>query len=88
MRIRELILRTPKKYLHLKIINLIKYAVFRKLIYRKFEYFKLPYMPLTMDVEPTTGCNFRCTMCDVASPNWVTKNMKIETTNKTIENRD
>jgi len=85
MRIRELIRRIPKKYLHLKIINLIKYALFRKLIYRKFKYFKLPYMPLTMDVEPTTGCNFRCTMCDVASPNWVTKNMKIETFQKLVD---
>ena len=38
-----------------------------------------------MDIEPTTGCNFRCTMCDVSSPNWVTKNMKIETFKKIID---
>ena len=87
MRLRELIFRIPKKHLHLKILNLIKYVVFRKfhIIVRKLKYFKLPYLPLTMDIEPTTGCNFRCTMCDVSSPNWVTKNMKIETFKKIVD---
>ena len=32
-----------------------------------------------MDVEPTTGCNFRCTMCQVSSPNFKSQNMSIET---------
>ena len=87
MRLRELILKIPKKYLHFKIFNLIKYIVFRKfhIIANKLEYFSLPYLPLTMDVEPTTGCNFRCTMCDVSSPNWITKNMKMETFKKLID---
>jgi pyrroloquinoline quinone biosynthesis protein E len=87
MRLRELILKIPKKYLHFKIFNLIKYIVFKKfhIIANKFKYFNLPYLPLTMDVEPTTGCNFRCTMCDVSSPNWITKNMKMETFKKLID---
>ena len=38
-----------------------------------------------MAIEPTAGCNFRCTMCDVSSPNWVTKNMKIETFKKIFD---
>lgn len=32
-----------------------------------------------MDVEPTTGCNFRCTMCQVSSPGFKSQNMNIET---------
>ena len=87
MRLRELILKIPKKHLHFKIFNLIKYIIFRKfhIIANKLKYFSLPYLPLTMDVEPTTGCNFRCTMCDVSSPNWITKNMKMETFKKLID---
>ncbi len=80
MRLREILARIPKKYLHLKIFNIIKYKFFTK-----YQLLKLPYLPLTMDIEPTTGCNFRCTMCDVSSPNWVTKNMKIETFKKIID---
>lgn len=80
MRLRKVILRIPKKFLYLKIINLIKFYLFRK-----FQFIKLKYMPLSMDIEPTTGCNFRCTMCDVSSPNWVTKNMKIETFKELID---
>lgn len=80
MRIREILLRLPKKYLHLKIFNIVKFVLFRR-----FQLFKLPYAPLMMDIEPTTGCNFRCTMCDVSSPNWVTKNMKIDVFKKIID---
>ena len=80
MRLRKVIQRIPKKFWHLKVINIIKFYLFRK-----FQFIKLKYLPLTMDIEPTTGCNFRCTMCDVSSPNWVTKNMKIDTFKKLID---
>ena len=80
MRIREILIRIPKKYLYLKIFNIVKFILFRR-----FQLFKLPYSPLMMDIEPTTGCNFRCTMCDVSSPNWVTKNMKIDVFKKIID---
>ena len=42
-------------------------------------------MPVTMDIEPTTGCNFRCTMCQVSSPDFKAKNMDIETFKKIIK---
>ena len=38
-----------------------------------------------MDIESITGCNFICKICDVSSPNWVSKNMKIETFKKIID---
>ena len=38
-----------------------------------------------MDIEPTTGCNFRCTMCQVSSPNFISKNMDYEMFKKTID---
>lgn len=37
-----------------------------------------------MDIEPTTGCNFRCTMCQVSSPDFVSKNMDINLFKKVI----
>ena len=42
-------------------------------------------MPVTMDIEPTTGCNFRCTMCQVSSPNFKSKNLDYEMFKKTID---
>ena len=42
------------------------------------------YLPVTMDIEPTTGCNFRCTMCQVSSPDFHSKNMELETFQKVI----
>ena len=80
MKLSQVILRMPKKFWYLKIINIIKFYFFRR-----FKFIKLNYLPITMDIEPTTGCNFRCTMCDVSSPNWVTKNMNIETFKKLID---
>ena len=38
-----------------------------------------------MDIEPTTGCNFRCTMCQVSEPNFKALNMTIETFQNLIE---
>ena len=38
-----------------------------------------------MDIEPTTGCNFRCTMCQVSSPNFVSKNLDFEMFKKVID---
>ncbi len=73
MRLREIILRSEIKYLKYKIYNIFKYF-----ISRKFSFTKLAYLPLKMDIEPTTGCNFRCTMCAVSSPGYITKNMKMD----------
>ena len=58
MRIREIILNIPINLLRFKIFNLIKYFIFRK-----FKQSYLKFKPIIMDIEPTTGCNFRCTMC-------------------------
>mgnify|MGYP005997341193 CR=1 FL=1 len=53
----------PKKKIFLKLFNLFKFYLSKN---TKFK--KLNYLPITMDIEPTTGCNFRCTMCQVSSP--------------------
>lgn len=80
MRIRNLILKLPKKNLFYKIYNLFLYLILRNWITSR-----VFYKPLTMDVEPTTGCNFRCTMCQVSSPGFKAKNMTIQTFEKLIE---
>ena len=68
MRIRNLILKLPKKNLLHKLFNLLLYVIFKNLITNR-----VVYKPITMDVEPTTGCNFRCTMCQVSSPGFKAK---------------
>lgn len=69
----------PKKYIFKKLVN---YGLF-KLSYM-LNLKKLIYLPVTMDIEPTTGCNFRCTMCQVSSPDFHSKNMELETFKKII----
>ena len=81
MRIRNLILKTPLKYLFPKLSNLLIFYFFKNIVTNK-----VYYKPLTMDVEPTTGCNFRCTMCQVSSPNFKSKNMTIDTFKILIKN--
>lgn len=80
MRIRNLILKLPKKNLFHKLLNLLLYVTLRNWITNK-----VFYKPLTMDIEPTTGCNFRCTMCQVSSPGFKAKNMTLETFEKLID---
>jgi pyrroloquinoline quinone biosynthesis protein E len=80
MRLRELIFKINPIHLRYKIFNIIKYFVTRKLTLNKVH-----YQPLRMDIEPTTGCNFRCTMCAVSSPNFTAKNMNFETFKKIID---
>ena len=43
----------PKKFILTKILNYIK---FRISVFTKFK--SMNYLPVTMDIEPTTGCNF------------------------------
>ena len=74
MRIRQLVFKIPPKYIFYKLYNLFKFAIFRK-----FPKAYVPYKPLSMDIEPTTGCNFRCTMCQVSEPNFKANNMTIDT---------
>jgi len=62
------------KFFFSKYFNFLKF-----LIFRNFRLNNPPYLPITLDVEPTTGCNFRCTMCQVSSPNFKSQNMSIET---------
>ena len=69
----------PKKFILTKILNYIK---FRISVFTKFK--SMNYLPVTMDIEPTTGCNFRCTMCQVSSPDFKAKNMNLETFKKII----
>ena len=69
----------PKKYFFLKTSNFFKFQ------YSRYNNFKnINYLPVTMDIEPTTGCNFRCTMCQVSSPSFEAKNMDLETFKKII----
>jgi MoaA/NifB/PqqE/SkfB family radical SAM enzyme len=44
------------------------------------------YKPLFVDIEPTTECNFRCTMFQVSSPGFETRNMTIETFGALVKN--
>ena len=80
MRLRFLLLRFYNKYWLKKIVNAIKYY-----LSRKKTYLKLKYQPLIMDIEPTTGCNFRCTMCQVSDPNFKAINLNIDTFKKVID---
>ena len=70
----------PKKKIFLKLFNLLKFYIAKNSNIKKIN-----YLPITMDIEPTTGCNFRCTMCQVSSPNFISKNLNYETFIKTIE---
>ena len=63
----------PRKFILKKIFN---YILFKFSFLFKFK--KIFYLPVTMDIEPTTGCNFRCTMCQVSSPDFKAENMKLE----------
>ena len=73
----------PKKNIFLKLFNFLKY-----LISKNNKKLNLNFLPVTMDVEPTTGCNFRCTMCQVSSPNFVSKNLNFEMFKKIIEDNN
>lgn len=64
----------PKKFIFHKLINYLKFQFSRILKFKT-----LNYLPITMDVEPTTGCNFRCTMCQVSSPDFKANNMTLDT---------
>jgi radical SAM protein with 4Fe4S-binding SPASM domain len=70
----------PKKKIILKLFNLFKFYLAKN---NKIK--SLNYLPITMDIEPTTGCNFRCTMCQVSSPNFISKNLNYEMFKKTID---
>ncbi len=69
----------PRKFLLIKIFNYLKFQFSRITSFKT-----LNYLPVTMDVEPTTGCNFRCTMCQVSSPNFKANNMELSTFKKLI----
>ena len=70
----------PKKNILFKLFNLIKFY-----LSKKNRIYNLDYLPITMDIEPTTGCNFRCTMCQVSSPNFKSKNLDFDMFKKTID---
>ncbi len=73
----------PKKKIFFKLFNFLKF-----LISRKNKKLNLNFLPVTMDIEPTTGCNFRCTMCQVSSPDFVSKNLDFEMFKKIIEDNN
>ena len=79
MRLRKILLSKPRKFWFIKFINALKYFLTRKNIN-----LNLKYLPLTMDIEPTTGCNFRCTMCQVSEPDFKAFNMDFEIFKKVI----
>ena len=72
-KLRKYLIFFPKKFFTYKFFNLIKYFVFKK-----FKQEALFYKPITMDIEPTTGCNFRCTMCQVSDENFISKNLSFD----------
>ena len=63
-----------------RVYNFIKYSTRRK----KMEE-SLNYLPFSMDIEPTTACNFRCQMCQVSDPDFKAAHMSMDTFKKTIE---
>ena len=69
-------------------INFIVYKLFNLVCYvlnQKFNLKFIKYLPIKMDIEPTTGCNFRCTMCEVSQPGYIKKNMNLDTFEKIIK---
>ena len=70
----------PLNLVFKKFVNLVKF-----LIASKFKTDSINYLPISMDIEPTTGCNFRCTMCQVSLPDFAAKNMDLETFKKVID---
>ena len=70
----------PKKKIFLKLYNFLKFY-----LSKKSKTLNLNYLPITMDIEPTTGCNFRCTMCQVSSPNFISKNLDFETFKQVVD---
>ena len=70
----------PINLIFKKFVNLVKF-----LIASKFKTGSINYLPISMDIEPTTGCNFRCTMCQVSLPDFAAKNMDLETFKKVID---
>ena len=79
-RLRKYFIFFPKNFFFKKLFNLIKY-----LIFKDSKKTKLSYKPITMDIEPTTGCNFRCTMCQVSDENFISKNLNFEVFKKFID---
>ena len=73
----------PKKKILFKLINFLKF-----IISKKNKKLNLNFLPVTMDIEPTTGCNFRCTMCQVSSPNFSSKNLDFEMFKKVIKDNN
>lgn len=69
----------PPRLIGRKLFNLVKF-----ILYAKSKSDRINYLPLSLDVEPTTGCNFRCTMCQVSLPTFVARNMELETFKKVI----
>lgn len=81
MRIRQLLKITKLNHLlRYKILNILNYILFKNL---KSD--TIFFKPLMMDIEPTTGCNFACTMCQVSSPDFKAKNMKFDTYKNIID---
>tara|TARA_Y100000590_G_C15600658_1_gene969898 strand:- start:17 stop:1069 length:1053 start_codon:yes stop_codon:yes gene_type:complete len=79
-KLRKYLIFFPKKFFIIKSINFLKYLIFKN---KKNN--KLLYKPVTMDIEPTTGCNFRCTMCQVSDDDFVSKNLNYDLFKKFID---
>jgi len=80
MTIKRFIKLIPNKFYFTKTFNLFKYLIAKK--YRLIQ--SVNYLPISLDVEPTTGCNFKCTMCQVSSENFLANNMEMATFKKLI----
>ena len=79
-RIRKYFIFFPENFFLVKSFNLVKYFLFKNT-----KKSVLPYKPITMDIEPTTGCNFRCTMCQVSDEDFISKNLNFEVFKKFID---
>ena len=62
------LLRRPRT-----VLNLLRWRVLRGVRGER-----VPFLPLVLDIEPTSYCNFRCTMCHVADPDFPHTHLSFE----------
>ncbi len=53
---------------------------------RKFPKLKISHMPYKLDIEPTTHCNFACSMCQVSDDKWISNSMSFSDFKEIIDN--
>lgn len=59
----------------IRLFNFVKFVLGRRGFGQQL---RLNYVPYRLDVEPTTHCNFRCSICHVSNPDWQGKHMEFD----------